>query len=132
MSVSLTNLLGTELIVGIDPPRNQRTFDGFPGANGLTTMNHGKRGYAVPITGKIRVYGASYAVARTNADAVIATMANYQDLPAADYYFGNTTYYNGIFHDFRILEETNRKAYSRNSDGYIIVKFQITLIGLTN
>lgn len=131
MSTTLISLLGNEIIVGIVAAAPQRTFTGFTGADGITAMNHGLRGYAVPVTGTIRVNGNTYALARAAADTAINNIAAMQNWAPNTYTHKGSTYYNAIFHGFRILPQ-GAKTYHYTSASQMIVAFAINLIGLTN
>lgn len=124
---ALTTILGTtEIITGIEPYQMQRTYSGYAGIDGLTAMNLGTRGYAVPITGKLRVTGAAtYAAARTAMLARINAIAALQSLPAAAYTYGGETYANAIFENFRLLP--SGKTFHWHPDGSMTVDFTLTL-----
>jgi len=125
MAYELSNLLGNELNVGIVPPATQRTFTGYAGADGITSMNMGHRGYVIPINGKIRVTGATYQLARAAADAAILNIARLQYWAPGIYTHAGSSYYNAIFHGFRVTG----KKYRYTNVGYMIVEFTINLIG---
>lgn len=125
MATELSSILGNELIVGIVPPATQRTFTGYAGADGITSMNMGHRGYVVPIKGKIRVTGGSYAAARANADVVILNIAALQYWNPGIYTHLGSSYYNAIFHGFRVTSE----KYRFTNVGHMTVEFTINLIG---
>ncbi|MEA3366669.1 MAG: hypothetical protein U9R68_00995 [Planctomycetota bacterium] len=130
MATTLTSLLGTELVVNDQPKRARRTFTPFAGATGSTAMHLGYPGYTVNIRGVVRVYGATYAVARANALTALNNIAALQDYAAGDYTFGNVTYYNAVFHNFRV-QPRGRKTYQYTTGGYMRVEFAIDLIGLS-
>ena len=125
MATVLTALFGTELIVGNQPRVAQRQYAGFPGANGVAAMYMGSRGYAIEISGRIRQSGANYAAARALCEAAALVIEQFQSLGAADYIYGNVTYYNVVFEGFQLVPGGRGKLYYQNSAGQVVCAFKI-------
>lgn len=132
MATSLTNVLGSEINVGINGLEAQKTFTGFSGAHGIVSMNHGMRGYQVPINGRIRVTGTSYEAARNSANSAINAIADLQNDTEKDYSFKGTTYYDASFAGFKLIERNGKYYHWIKSKSQVVVDFQITLIGHSN
>lgn len=132
MATELSSLLGNELVVGIAPPTPQRIFTGFAGADGIIAMDMGHRGYVVPITGQVSVYGDNYATARDAADDALLAIGNMQYWSPAAYTHKGSTYYYAIFHGYKALPGRGGKTYRYTTEGYMLVKFTINLIGLVS
>jgi hypothetical protein len=54
MSIDLTTIFGTEISVTTLQANSERTYDAFPGANGVTSMHMGRRGATLVISGTMR------------------------------------------------------------------------------
>lgn len=126
---ALTSILGTsEIKVGLEPRQMQRVYNGYAGVNGLTVMNLGSRGYAVPIIGKLRITGAaSFAAAKTAMIAKIAAVESVQALPAATYTYGGETYAYGIFEAFKLLPGPGNATFHWHPGGSMTVDFVMIL-----
>jgi hypothetical protein len=132
MATDLTTLLGSELTVGIAGLAIQKTYTGFSGAHGIVSMNHGLRGYQVPIRGLVRITGAaSYNAAMAACNTAINAIAAMQTWTTDTYTYRGSTYYNASFANFKILPR-GQKTYHYTSTGDMTVAFEITLIGHTN
>ena len=131
MTTAITTALGTsEIKVGLEPRRMQRVYHGFAGVNGLTTMAMGARGYALPIIGKRRVAGVSYAAARSAMIVALVAIENLQSLGAATYSYGIDTYQHCIWERFRTLPGPTGKTFHYHPNGDMTVDFMITLRSL--
>ena len=132
MATALTNMFGSELIVSVPSQIPQKTYTGFSGANGMTLMNHGFRGYVVRIRGVIRVSGATYALAHVAANAAVNTIAATQAYTEADYTYAGSTYANATFTNFRTFPRLGKDYLYDAAKQQMTVAFEITMIGLTN
>jgi len=118
----LTTIFGSEIRVSPQPRLPIRQYAHFVGSHGLTAMHLGSGGYAIIVTGRLRASGASYAAARANMAAAIAAIESYNFADAADYTFGNDTYYNVLFEQFQLVPDGQGKIYHLSS-GYVFVDF---------
>ena len=123
---TLNTLFGSEICVNPTPHNPQRQFSGFAGADGLTAMYMGTRGYTVEIAGKLRAAGATYASARAALITVVATVEGYQALGALNYSYGSEAYYFAIFEGFKVTG--GKKKYHYNTQtAKAWCEFSITL-----
>lgn len=131
MAIYLDYALGTsELIVGRRVRQMQRTLRGYAGAEGLTGMNMGTRGFQVPITLTLRSSGATYAVAREAMENLIYIVEQLQYLAAGSYLYGNIQYDNCVWSAPQLLPiAPDGKQYAWNG-AQVRCKMTITLIGL--
>ncbi|MCE5186084.1 MAG: hypothetical protein LLF76_08170 [Planctomycetaceae bacterium] len=132
MSVTLAYALGTsELIVGRQPRQMSRRLDGYAGADGLTGMNLGTRGYVIPIILTLRAAGASYAAARATMEAYIYTVELLQDLDAAEYTYGSITYSLAIWERPLLVPVSPNSLYRYDPrKGIMTCRMSIILRGL--
>jgi hypothetical protein len=132
MAVTLQVALGTtELVVGRVPRQMARSLTGYAGANGLTGMALGTRGYQVPIRLTLRAAGNTYALARAAAEVLIAAVEALQALDAAEYTYGGTTYSNCIWDKPQLLPGPDGRQYTWIAAKKIcIVNMSILLRGL--
>ena len=126
MSINLSTIFGPEINVVVQPRDVERSYSGFPGAHGVTTMFMGSRGRSIRITGRIATYGVNYAAARTACQAAIDAIEAYLWAPAQDYHWGNNIYYAIVFDAFRILGDRNGKGFRWTRDGYCVADFVMT------
>ena len=130
MSVTLQYALGTnDLIVGRTPRQMARSLSGYAGANGLTGMNLGTRGYQIPIALTLRAAGVTYALARAAMETQIYAVESLQSLDAAEYTYGNVTYSNCVWEKPQILPGPGGKQYAWTGS-VCIVRMAILLRGL--
>ena len=128
MSTALTSVFGSEIKVAVVPRTSQRTYTGYPGAHGLTTMALGSRGYGLIITGRLRATGASYAAARLTLESSIATIESLQWSDPVDYTYGSSTYYSVVMERFDIIPSSG-KAFRMTKD-YVVCDFRAVMRSL--
>ena len=130
MATALTTALGSsEIIVGRRPRQMTRSLNGYAGANGLTGMNLGTRGYQVPILLTLRGTGSTYAVARAAAETLVTAVEALQALDAADYAYGNVTYTACIFEQAQVLPGPGGNEY-RWTGSECLVRMSIVMRAL--
>lgn len=134
MATPLTNIFGDEISVSPQANRIQRTFHGFTGANGITSMHHGSRGRTVIVSGRLRASGNNYQAARENLEDIVSDIEQYRsiDRNAADYSFMGTTYENCLFNRLTLIPSGKHgKIFHYNSEGQVYADFAIEMIELT-
>jgi hypothetical protein len=123
MSIDLSTVFGSAINVVVQPRDSERTYSGFPGAHGVTTMFLGTRGRMIQVTGRIACSGANYAAARTNCQIAIDAIEAYLWAAAADYSWGTCVYYAVVWDSFRLVGDANGKFFRWTMPGYCIVDF---------
>ncbi len=124
MATALTAIFGNELKVVAQPRVAQRQYAGFPGAHGVAAMHMGSRGFAIIVSGKLRqTSGANYAAKRATLETTVVAIEQYLWLGAADYTYGNVTYYNVVFENFLLQPVGQGKYYYQNSEGQVVCDF---------
>lgn len=123
MATNLSTIFGPEINVGVQPRLTERSFHGFPGAHGVTTMFLGSRGREVRITGRIVTAGAGYDAARVSCQVAIDAIEAWLFAPAADYSWGSCVYYAVVWEDFRLLPDGEGKFFSWLAGGKVAVDF---------
>ena len=126
MSINLSTIFGSEINVVVQPRDSQRSYAGYPGGHGVTTMLLGSRGRRIQITGKIACSGVNYAAARTACQVAIDAIEAYQWSAAYDYHWGDCIYYAVVFDSFRLLGDGNGKFFHWTTEGYCTVDFVMT------
>jgi len=130
MSIALSTVFGSEINVVVQPRDSERTYSGFPGAHGVTTMFLGTRGRRIQVSGRIACTGADYAAARTNCQIAIDAIEVLEWAPATDYTWGTCVYYAVVWEPLRLVTDDKGKAFRWGIDGYCKVDFIMTGRGL--
>ena len=123
MSTSITSVFGSEIIVGWQPRDLARNYAGFAGANGLTSMNLGTRGYAITITGRLRVSDNNYAAARAALNTLIETVEAYLEAAADDYTFKSDTYTDVVWDRLQLVPGPTGSFLRWNVEGEAFADF---------
>jgi len=123
MSIALSTVFGSEINVVVQPRDSERTYSGFPGAHGVTTMFLGTRGRRIQVSGRIACTGAGYAASRTNCQAAIDSIEMYLWAGAIDYTWGTCVYYAVVWDEFRLVGDSGGKFFRWTVPGYCIVDF---------
>lgn len=129
MSTALTSVFGLEIKVAVVPRTSQRSYTGYPGAHGLTSMALGSRGYGLIVTGRLRASGVSYAAARLTLESAIAAIESLQWSEPVDYIYGSSTYYNVVLERFDIIPSPDGKSF-RMTNSYVICDFRAVMRSL--
>ena len=122
MATDLTTIFGSEINVQAQPANVDRQYVGFPGGNGLLSMNLGTRGRQLVIAGTLAATGSGYADARSNLQAIIDNLESYLTAPEADYSFAGTTFLNVVFDRFQLIPDSN-KVFHYTAEGYVTCRF---------
>lgn len=123
MSIALSTVFGSEINVVVQPRDTERSYNGFPGAHGVTTMFLGSRGRRIQVQGRIACSGANYAAARTNCQQAIDAIEAYEWAPATDYTWGTCIYYAVVWEPLRLITGDKGKAFHWVAAGYCYVDF---------
>ncbi len=126
MSVNLSTIFGPEINVVVQPRDVERSYSGYPGAHGVTTMFLGSRGRRIQISGRIVTNGVNYNLARVSCQTAINAIEAYLWSPAHDYHWGNNVYYACVFDSFRLLGDANGKFFTWSVPGYVVANFICT------
>jgi hypothetical protein len=111
-------------VVTIHPVITDRMYSGFAGANGLTSMNLGKRGRMITIEGKLTSDNHNnYQSARMNLLSKIYKLEKLSDLAEGDYTYMGQTHKNIIFDKLELLPSYGNQYYIQDSKGYLSVRF---------
>jgi hypothetical protein len=130
MATNLTSIFGEEITVHARPSVPQRQFAGFPGADGLVSMHLGMRGREIVITGRLRVSGNTYQIARQNMQDEIDAIQAYCgiDTEATNYSYMGETYNDVVFGPLQLIPDGNGKVFHYTAEKKMIVNFMIILV----
>jgi hypothetical protein len=117
MAVDLTTIFGPEIKVVAQPRQVHRQYAGFPGADGVTAMHMGSRGYQLVIRGRLR------AATRPVLQAAIDAIEAYLCYGAADYSHDGVAYYLVVFDKFGLVTDSGGKAFHKVSTGWVTCEF---------
>ena len=117
MATDLTTIFGSEIKVYAHPRIVHRQYSGFPGADGLTAMFLGSRGFPLVISGVVRE------ASRPLCEAAVSSIADYLWAAAADYSFYGTTYEAVVFERIQLVPDSEGKALHLNSLGQVFCQF---------
>lgn len=97
MATDITTIFGTDITVSVPKLITERSFTGFVGANGVTSMHLGNRGMLLVIRGTLYAqnYG-SYQLNRIALQNVIAAIEALADDAEIDLSYKGWTYYNCV------------------------------------
>ena len=131
MSTALTTVFGGQISVSFQPRRAHRLRSAFSGANGLTDMMLGTRGYPITVTGVLYGSGVDYAAARANIASQIEGIEAYLWDPEEDYTYFDETYYNVVLDRIDLIPFGNPpRVFRQTSDGYAMAQFIALLTSL--
>lgn len=124
MATSLTSILGSEIRVNIQPLTLDRSYTGFAGADGLTSMDLGTRGRSITVQGTIRK--ATRALLYSELDDI------YQSLRSGgDYTYDGQTYSSVVLESLRLRPGPQGKTIRTVASGDVIVQFVCRLRSLS-
>lgn len=124
MTVSISTLFGSEIDVTPLPPVCETQYGGVAGANGVTGMRLGFRGYPIIVRGRLRTAsGLTYANARAAMISAINTINAYCDDAADTWTYGSESHTNTVLDRFTLLPAGRDKYYHYTSDGSMYVDF---------
>jgi len=104
MSTAFTAAFGYEISVNPNLRCVETQYNGYAGANGITGMRLGHRGYPLIVTGITRYTASTYAAARLGLlTAINVTDAYYRDSVEADWTYGSETYYNLVYDHMELV-----------------------------
>ncbi len=111
MATALTSIFGSEITVHRTGRVNNRQYSGFAGANGVTAMHLGTRGYSLVVRGTIRASSVDYSTARAAVQAAFDAIEAYLSAAAADYTHAGVTYYAILWDRIEPLLAGDDKAF---------------------
>jgi hypothetical protein len=104
MSYSFVTVFGSEISVNPNLRRVETQYNGYAGANGVTGMRLGHRGYPVVVTGIARYTASTYAAARLGLlTAINTTDATHRADVENDWTYGSETYYNLVYDHMELV-----------------------------
>jgi hypothetical protein len=104
MSYAFATVFGTEISVNPNLRRVETQYNGYAGANGVTGMRLGHRGYPLVVTGIVRYTSSTYAAARLGLlTAINSTDATYSEDVEANWTYGSETYYNLVYDHMELV-----------------------------
>ena len=131
MSIALTTVFGSQVSVSFQPRRAHRLRSAFSGANGLTDVMLGTRGYPIVVTGVLYGSGVNYAAARADIVSQIEGIEAYLWDPEEDYTYFNETHYNVVLDRIELIPSGNPpRVFRQTADGYAMVQFIALLTSL--
>jgi len=131
MSIALVDVFGVYITVSPGAYRADRQRSAFSGANGLTDMMLGLRGYPIIVTGLLYGSGANYAAKRQNILSQIQAIESYFWDAEETYTFFSDTYYNVVFDKLDFPGQGNpQKMFNWTSEGYLFTAFKAFLTSL--
>ena len=132
MSIELTTVFGNSISVSYQPKKAHRQRSAYSGANGLTDMMLGTRGYSITVTGVLYGSGDNYAAARENILSQIEGIEAYLWDAEEDYTFYNEVYRNVVLDGIELVKSgKDHKTFHRTADGYVMVIFIAHLTSLS-
>lgn len=125
MATDLTTIFGNEINVYAQPADIDRQYVGFPGCDGLVSMELGLRGRQLVISGTLASSGEDYEAARSNLQDWIKTIEAYLYETETDYSFAGWTYYDVVFDKFEIFPGTDGRAFAWTAEGWVTCRFRM-------
>jgi len=117
MAIALTVIFGSEINVTPQPRQVERQYAGFAGAEGVTAMHMGSRGYQLVISGRLR------AATRAPLQAGIDAINSYCWSAAGDYSHGGITYSWVVFDKMEISRDGRGKGFHLLGSGWVTCEF---------
>lgn len=128
MTVSIDTLFGSEISVTPLPPVCETQYGGVAGANGVTGMRLGFRGYPIVIRGRLRTAaGLTYAQARAAMITAINAINAYCDDAEDTWTYGSESHTATVLDRFVLLPGVRDRYYHYASNGSMYVDFIATL-----
>lgn len=124
MSINIETVFGSEISITPFPPVCETQFSGVAGANGLTGMRLGFRGYPIIIRGKLRTsYYATYALARAAMITGLNNINAYCDDAEDTWYYGSENHTNTVLERVTLIPDAYGRVYHYTSAGTMYVDF---------
>ena len=104
MSYAFVTVFGTGISVNPNLRRVETQYNGYAGANGVTGMRLGHRGYPLVVTGISRYTSSTYAAARLGLlTAINETDAAHRADVENDWTYGSEAYYNLVYDHMELV-----------------------------
>jgi len=117
MATDLTTIFGTEINVTAQPREVVRQYNHFAGANGLTAMHLGSRGYHVTVAGRMHM------ATRALLETAVGDIQSWCFAPAYDYSFYGVIYYGILWDRMQVVPDAAGSTYHLTSEGLVTCRF---------
>jgi hypothetical protein len=123
--MNLTSIFGNEITVYRTALQVDREYTGFAGAEGLSCMFLGTRGYGIVVTGILRANGSgsSYQNARSAMADKILDLENWLVSDDRDYKFNNEYFGNVVWEKIDLIPNNRGTLFLFTANKEMIVNF---------